>query len=65
MILPILALITGGFFYLGKEGPNTVKYIKDAWIRIGIGYAILFMAWLLVSWIMAAAGFEGDWWKIL
>jgi len=65
MLLPILVLITGIFFYLGKEGPNTLQYIKDAWKRIGIGYAILFMAWLLTSWLMLAVGYGNIWWKIL
>jgi len=65
LLLPIMALVTGLIFYFGKEGPNTIPAIKKMWKWIGIGYAILFMAWLLTSWLMAAAGYKNDWWKIL
>jgi len=32
------------------------------WKYAGIGYALMFMAWLLVSWLLAAIGFNAIHW---
>jgi hypothetical protein len=64
-LLPILVAITGGLFYTHAGGTDTLKMIKQSWIRIGIGYALLFFAWLLTNWTLQAFGYHGLWWKIL
>lgn len=62
MLLPVLALITGGMFYLGMNGKDTIPTVKRIWKYAGIGYAIMFMSWLLVSWLLAATGFNAIQW---
>ena len=52
-------------FYFHAGGTDTLKMIKSSWVRIGIGYALLFFAWLLVNWTLQAFGYHGLWWKIL
>jgi len=58
-------LISGGIFYLGQQGPKTIPFIKNMWKWIGIGYALMIFAWLLVSWMMAIVGYSDLWWKVL
>jgi len=65
LMLPILVLISGGIFYLGQQGPKTIPFIKNMWKWIGIGYALMIFAWLLVSWMMAIVGYSDLWWKVL
>ena len=65
MLLPVLALITGGMFYLGMHGKDTIPTVKRMWKYAGIGYALMFMAWLLVSWLMAATGYNSvPWYQV-
>jgi hypothetical protein len=66
LLLPLLVLATGGLFYLSPNNPDMISKAKKMWQAIGIGYAILFTAWILVSWLMVAVGFaKPDWWKII
>ncbi len=62
LLLPVLAMISGGMFYLGMKGKDTIPTIKNMWKYAGWGYGIMFMAWLLVSWLIAATGYEGIAW---
>lgn len=62
MLLPVLALTTGGMFYLGMNGKDTIPTVKRVWKYAGIGCAIMFMSWLLVSWLLAATGFNAIQW---
>jgi len=64
-LLPILVLVTGGLFYMGQNDTNTIPRIKKMWKWIGLGYGLLFIAWFLVSWLMLAAGYKNEWWKII
>ena len=62
IILPILMLISGGMFYLGMKGKDTIPTIKKLWKYVGIGYAIMLMAWFIVSWLIALTGYQGIAW---
>ena len=64
-LLPILAAITGGLFYTQAGGQDVMNRVKTMWKYIGIGYALLFFAWLLTTWTLSAFGYHGLWWKIL
>ena len=64
-LLPILAAITGGLFYTQVGGQDVMIKAKTMWKYIGIGYALLFFAWLLTTWTLQAFGYSGLWWKIL
>ena len=64
-LLPILAAISGGLFYTQAGGQDALKRVKTMWKYIGIGYALLFFAWLLTTWTLQAFGYHGLWWKIL
>jgi hypothetical protein len=35
------------------------------WKYIAIGYGLLFLAWIIVGFILQIIGFPGLWWKIL
>jgi len=65
ILLPILVAITGGMFYLNIKGKDTLPTIKKMWKYIGIGYCLMLMAWLLVSWLMAITGYQGiPWYQV-
>ena len=63
-ILPILGLITGVIFYLSLGGMETLGMVKKMWKAVGIGYALLLFAWIIVGVLMTIAGYHGVWWKI-
>ncbi len=65
LLLPIMALVTGGLFYLAQDKTNLAARAKDIWKKIGIGYAILFFSWIIVSIIMALTGYGALWNQIL
>ncbi len=65
MLLPVMAAITGGLFYLSQDKANLIPHIKDAWKKIGIGYGILFFSWIIVSVLMLLAGYTQLWNQIL
>jgi len=65
LLLPIMALVTGGLFYLAQDKTNLATRAKDIWKKIGIGYAVLFFSWIIVSIIMALAGYGALWNQIL
>jgi len=64
LLLPILALITGVVFYKSLGGPEIWGTIKTWWKYIGIGYALLFFAWVIVGILLSIFGFAGAWWKL-
>jgi len=64
-LLPILVLVTALIFYSSLKTPEIWAKIKTSWKAIGIGYAILILAWVIVGLILQAIGFPGMWWKII
>ncbi len=65
ILLPVMAMITGGMFYLSHDKANLIPTIKDGWKKIGIGYGILFFAWIIVSVLMNLVGYKELWNQIL
>lgn len=65
LLLPILILITGLIFYTSLKTPELLDKVKTAWKAVGIGYGILFLAWIIVGFLLQIMGFPGLWWKIL
>jgi hypothetical protein len=64
-LLPILVLITGLIFYSSLKTPAIWQKVKTMWKYIAIGYGLLFLAWIIVGFILQIIGFPGLWWKIL
>jgi hypothetical protein len=65
LLLPLLALITGLLFYSHFKTPEIWEKVKLMWKAIGIGYALLIFAWLIVGLLLQLIGFSGLWFKIL
>jgi hypothetical protein len=65
IILPILLLITGYFFYTAHGDPKIIETMKDVWRKIGIGYAFLIFAFLIVRILMFVVGYGYMWWQVL
>ncbi|MFA6376100.1 MAG: hypothetical protein WCX69_01725 [Candidatus Paceibacterota bacterium] len=63
-LLPILVLITGLIFYSPLKTPEIWKKIKIFWQAVGIGYALLFFAWILTGIALNIFGYGGIWWNI-
>jgi hypothetical protein len=64
-LLPFMILITAFLFYSPFGTPDLLEKVKSTWKAIGIGYALLIFAWLIVGIILSIVGFNGLWWKIL
>lgn len=64
ILLPILAVITGVIFYKSLGGPEIWGTIKTWWKYIGVGYGLLFFAWVIVGILLSIFGFTGAWWKL-
>jgi hypothetical protein len=65
LLLPILALVTGVIFYSQLKTPDIWEKVISAWKAIGIGYALLIFAWIIVGILLQIAGYSGLWFKIL
>ncbi len=64
ILLPLLILGTGAMFYTQFGGPDIKQRVISWWKLIGIGYALLFFAWLIVGIFLALFGYHGAWWSI-
>jgi len=60
-----MIVATAGLFYSPFRTPELLDRVKTAWKAIGIGYLLLFFAWVIVGIILSLMGFQGLWWKIL
>lgn len=65
LLLPVMLMITGAMFYLSHDKANLIPTLKDGWKKIGIGYGILFFAWIIVSILMVIVGYGELWNQIL
>ena len=63
-LLPILGMMTAAIFYKSLGGPEVWDKVKSWWRAIGIGYALLFFAWILVGILLSIFGYTSAWWKI-
>jgi len=68
IILVLLTLLTGVIFYFSRGAPETIVQIKSIWKAAGIGYGVIFFAWLIVTWLVSIVGFRveifGRWWEL-
>lgn len=63
-LLPFLGVATGLIFYKSLGGPEVWQTIKSWWRAIGIGYALLFLAWTITGMLLRAFGITAPWWKL-
>jgi len=63
-LLPVLGVITAVIFYKSLGGPEVWETIRSWWRAIGIGYALLFFAWIIVGVMLRIFGYTSVWWKI-
>lgn len=64
-LLPFMIVATAGLFYSPFGTPGLLERVKTTWKAIGIGYLLLFFAWVIVGILLSIIGFQGLWWKIL
>ena len=65
LLLPFMVVATAGLFYSPFRTPELLERVKTAWKAVGIGYLLLFFAWVIVGILLSLIGFQGLWWKIL
>ena len=68
VILVLLAIATAVIYYFSMGAPATIVNVKSIWRTAGMGYGILFLAWLIVNLILIILGYKvgilGKWWEI-
>jgi hypothetical protein len=64
LILTILIILTGVTFYLSLGASTTIINVKSIWKAAGIGYGIIFLAWIMINLILKSFGYAVDWWII-
>lgn len=69
IILVVLILIVGATSYFSFGSPDVPAKAKALLKAAGIGFAIIFGAWLIVNWILILLGYQsgifGKWWQII
>jgi len=74
IILVLLVVATGIIYYFSVASPEilggwaAVPNIRAIWRSAGIGYGIIFLAWLIINLFLAIIGYKfqifGHWWQI-
>jgi len=68
LVLVLLAIFTAVIYYFSMGAPTTVINVRAIWRAAGIGYAIIFLAWLIINLFLAILGYKfqifGHWWQI-
>jgi hypothetical protein len=74
IILVLLVIITGIIYYLSVFSPEilgewaAIANVRSIWKYAGIGYGIIFFAWLIINLFLAFVGYKfqifGHWWEI-
>ncbi len=70
LILVLLSLASGVIFYFSAklEAATPLAKVKSVWKAAGIGLAIIFLAWTIVSSFLILFGYQvgvfGPWWQI-
>jgi hypothetical protein len=66
MILVLLAIATGVVYYFSMGAPTTMAKVKSILKSAGMGYAIIFLAWIIINLILSILGYKigifGKWW---
>lgn len=64
ILLPLLVLATGGLFYTDFGTSEIKQKVISWWKLIGIGYALMFFAWIITGIFTSLFGYSGMWWSI-
>jgi len=68
IILVLLVVASAVIYYFSMGAPATIINVKSIWRSAGIGYGILFLAWIIVNLLLAIFGYKvgvfGHWWEI-
>ena len=68
MILVLLVIATGVVYYFSMGAPTTMAKVKSILKSAGMGYAIIFLAWIIINLILSILGYKigifGKWWQI-
>ena len=66
MILVLLVIATGVVYYFSMGAPTTMAKVKSILKSAGMGYAIIFLAWVIINLILSILGYKigifGRWW---
>ena len=67
-ILVLLTIATGVVYYFSMGAPTTMVKVKSILKSAGIGYGIVFLAWLILNLLLSILGYQfqifGHWWQI-
>ena len=67
-ILALLIIATGVVYYFSMGAPTTMVKVKSILKSAGIGYGIVFLAWLILNLLLSILGYQfqilGHWWQI-
>jgi len=74
IILILLVIITGIIYYFSVFSPEifgewaAISNVRSLWKYAGIGYGVIFLAWLIINLFLAILGYKfqifGRWWEI-
>ena len=68
IIIVLLAVATGVIYYFSMGAPTTMVKVKSLLKSAGMGYGIVFLAWIIINLVLAVLGFKigvfGHWWEI-
>lgn len=70
LLLVLLMVYSGVIFYLSlkMEAPTPIAKVKSLWKAAGIGYGIIFFAWIIIDLILKIFGYNvgvfGPWWEL-
>jgi len=60
-----MVIISAVLHFFGGIYPEGPKRANSLWKAAGIGYLIIFTAWLIITLILAFMGYSyGHWWQI-
>lgn len=62
--LVFLVIFTAVISYFSLGGPGTIISVKSLWRTAGQGYAIMFLAWMIINTILRILGFSIKWWSL-
>lgn len=69
IVLGLLVLATGVIFYFSLGAPATMARVKSLLKSAIVGYGIIFLAWLIINWVLIILGYRigifGKWWQVI
>lgn len=68
IILVLLVIAVGVIYYFSTGAPTAMMKVKSILKSAGMGYLIIFLAWIFINLFLAIIGFQagifGHWWEI-